>query len=188
VIGSSQISHDLSFNKIEFIPLYIIFIAVELPCVRFIYLNSDFIPKNMIHLFYFGAASLLLLPFFSFGPGNDLVMRGSIAPLVIVAFAFGSIVCNTSISRKTKLIGFALIILSAPSALLEFTRDINYPRYDLSDCSLTEALHAMGAKGIPTNYMVESANIPSWLMDANVSAPQSARSRRCWTDFDNRHD
>ena len=188
VIGSSQISHGLSFEKMEFIPLYIIFIAVELPCVCFIYLNREFIPKNMTHVFYFGAASLLLLPFFSFGPGNDLVMRGSTAPLVIVAFVFGSIICNASISRNTKLIGFALIVLSTPSALLEFARNINYPRYNLSDCSLTEAIHAMGAKGIPTNYIVESANIPSWLIDANASAPQSARSRRCWTDFDNRHD
>jgi hypothetical protein len=115
-------------------------------------------------------------------------MRGSTAPLVIVAFVFGSIICNASISRNTKIIGFALFVLATPSALLEITRNINYPRYNLSDCTLTEAIHAMGAKGVPTNYMVESANVPSWLMDANVSAPQSARSRRCWTDFDNRHD
>jgi len=45
VTGSSQISHGLSFEKMEFLPLYIIFIAVELPCVRFIYLNREFIPK-----------------------------------------------------------------------------------------------------------------------------------------------
>jgi hypothetical protein len=46
VIGSSQISHDLSFNRTVFIPLCIIFIAVELPCVHFIYLNREFIPKT----------------------------------------------------------------------------------------------------------------------------------------------
>ena len=75
-----------------------------------------------------------------------------------------------------------------PSALLEFTRNISHSRYNLSDCTLTEALNALGATGIPTNYTVESGNIPSWLMDANVGAPPSAQSRRCWTDFDNRHD
>src|SRR5208283_2139114 len=106
--------------------------------------------------------------------GNDLVMRGSTAPLVIVAFIFGGIVCHPAISRRTRLIGYALIILSTPSALLEFTRNIMSPRYNLSDCTLMEALNALGAKGIPTNYIVENANIPSWLMDAKVAAPLNA--------------
>lgn len=188
VTGSSEISHGLSFDKLEFFPSYIIFIAIQLPAVRFIYLNRGLVPRHMLVLFYFAAASLLILPFFSFGPSNDLVMRGSTAPLVIVAFVFGGIVCHPAISRQTRLIGYALIILSTPSALLEIARNVAYPRYNISDCTLMDARHAMGAKEIPTNYIVESSDIPSWLMETKVPAPLNARSRRCWTDLDNRHE
>jgi hypothetical protein len=143
----------------------------------------------MLALFYFATISLLALPFFKFGPGNDLVMRGSTVPLVIVAFIFGGIVCHPAISRRTRLIGYALIVLSTPSALLEFRRNIMSPHYNISDCTLMEARLALGDnKGVPTNYAVESANVPSWLMETKVLAPLNARSRRCWTDIDNRQE
>jgi len=142
----------------------------------------------MTHVFYFAAASLLLLPFLSFGPGNDLVMRGSTAPLVIVAFVFGSIICNASISRNTKIIGFALFVLATPSALLELARNINYPRYNLKRLQFNRGDSCDGRQGDSDQLHGGERQYPSWLMDANVSAPQSARSRRCWTDFDNRHD
>jgi hypothetical protein len=87
-------------------------------------------------------------------------MRKSIASLATVVFVFGSLICNASISRKTKLIGFALIALSMPSALLEFTRNISHPRYNLSDCTLTEALNALAPRGFRQITSWKAATFP----------------------------
>jgi hypothetical protein len=189
VIGSSEIAHGYSTNKPAFMPLYVLFIAIQLPSALFAFLNRQLIPRHMLSLFYINVVILLSLPFFRFGPSNDLVMRGSIASLVIVSFVFGGIVCDPAISRMAKFLGYALIILSSPSTLLEVSRSIIFARYNFSDCSLIEANYAWwGDKSVPTNYGVESANVPSWLMETKVTAPLNARSRSCWTDLNNRRE
>lgn len=188
VLGSSDIPHELPVSKPLFIPMYIVFICVQLPAAYFVYINRVYLPGNTYKLFLFATIALLVLPLYSFGPGNDLVMRGSIAPLVILAFAFGGIVCNTDVSRRVTIAGLILITLSMPSALLEITRSIKYPRYDMSDCTLMEARNSLGEKDVPTNYIVESAKVPSWLMETKGRNSLVARSRRCWTDMDKPHE
>ena len=189
VIGSSEIAHGYSANKPAFTPLYILFIAIQMPSALFAFLNRRLIPISMLSLFYINVVILLILPFFVFGNGNDMVMRGSISSLVIVSFVFGGIICDPAISRMTKFLGYALIILSSPSTLLEVSRNIIFARYNFSDCSLIEANYAWsGDKRVPTNYGVESAQVPSWLMGAEATSPLSARPRRCWTDIDNRRE
>ena len=138
----------------------------------------------MRKLFYFATLSLLALPLFNFGPANDLVMRASIAPLAIVAFVFGGILQDVGISRRSRLIGLALLALMTPSALVEFTRDLTYSRYNFSDCSIFEAQHQMGREEFPANYAVESAKVPTWLIDAKSAGLAVARPRECWTEIE----
>jgi len=188
MIGSSQIAHGVTAERPAFMPLYVLFIALQLPSVLFVALYRRLLSKPLFALFCINAIILLVLPFFSFGPSNDLVMRGSIAALLIVAFVFGLLLCNPELSRKAKIAGYALVILGSASAIVEFSRNISYPRYELSDCSLMESNRALGGTGVPTNYAVEGARMPGWLMDARVLNPLVAKLRRCWADFDNRHE
>ena len=62
---------------------------------------------------------LLALPFFRFGPNNDLVMRGSIAALTIIAFVFGLVLVElwrTNVVGAA--IGWSLVAVATPSAAL----------------------------------------------------------------------
>ncbi len=184
VLGSSKIEHGLGFDQPVFMPLYIIFMAAQIPAIRLIFQNREFLQPAMRGLYYFATLSLLALPLFNFGPANDLVMRASIAPLAIVAFMFGGIIQDARVSKRSRHIGLALLLLMTPSALVEFTRDLTYSRYNFSDCSIFEAQHQMGREEFPANYAVESAKIPSWLIDVKGAPLSTARPRECWTEIE----
>ncbi len=182
LIGSSEIAHGVTAEKPAFLSFYILFVSLQLPSALIVFLNRRLLSKPMFALFCVNAIILLVLPCFSFGPSNDLVMRGSIASLTVVAFDFGFLLGSPELSRKAKIAGYALVALGSASAVVEFARNIAYPRYDASDCSLMESYYALGGASIPTNYVARNAQIPDWLMDAKVSKPIVAKPRRCWTD------
>jgi hypothetical protein len=182
MIGSSEIARGVTAENPSFLPLYLLFIVLQLPSALFVFLNRRLLSTPLFALFCVNAVILLALPLFNFGPSNDFVMRGSIASLVVVAFAFGLLLSNPELSRKAKIAGYALVLLGSASAIVEFSRNIAFPRYDVSDCSLMESYYALGGVSVPTNYAVGNAQIPDWLMDAKVSEPLVAKPRRCWTD------
>jgi len=43
-----------------------------------------------------------------------------------------------------------------------------------------ESNRALGERAFQTNYAVEGARMPGWLMDARVLNPLVAKPRRCW--------
>ncbi len=181
-IGSSEITHGVTTENPSFLAFYLLFIVLQLPSALFVFLNRRLLSSPLFALFCVNAVILLALPFFNFGPSNDLVMRGSIASLAVVAFAFGLLLCNPELSRKARIAGYALVLLGSASAILEFYRNIAFPRYDVSECSLMESYYALGGASVPSNYAVGTAQIPNWLMDAKVPQPKVAKPRRCWSD------
>ncbi|QGM47785.1 hypothetical protein H2LOC_020060 [Methylocystis heyeri] len=187
-IASSTIAHGIMAEQPNFVALYLFFIAVQLPCLLFLYLNRKLLSKQDRSIFAVNALILLCLPFFGFGPVNDLVMRGSITSLTLIAFVFASTLFKSELSRTARICGWILVVLGSGSALDEVVRNFSQPRYDFSDCSIMEAVSALGGgNAIPTNYLVDSAQIPDWLASEG-SAPRSARLRRCWSDYDHHKD
>jgi hypothetical protein len=94
---------------------------------------------------------LLALPFYMFGPGNDLVMRGSIPALMILCLAAIDALVQTKWSVQPKLVMPLLVCLAFGSitAVHEIARALLFSRW-------TPALHRNlieVSRGTPAHYM-----------------------------------
>lgn len=183
VTASSSISHESAFARPDYAFWYMLFIAVQLPALVYLACEWREVPEDMRTTVVLSALLLLVLPLFNFGPSNDLVMRGSIAPLAIIAFVFGSVLVELTRQRAIgAIVGWILVVVTVPSALLEIGRSLSTPRYAISDCSLMEASRASGSTGIPTNYVAPVREVPEWLLDPSTVSVSPTSDRACWPD------
>jgi hypothetical protein len=100
-------------------------------------------------------AILALLPFYHFGPGNDLVMRCSIPALAILALACVQPLAASPrpFARATLM---ALLAVGALGAAEEPARALLAPRWDLTGKSLAQASADMSpnhSTTLPPNYV-----------------------------------
>ena len=182
VVGASSIAHGVAATKPMFAIIYLVFMVAQLIHVAYIFAYRATAPRYLAGPVLFSVCMLAALPMFDFGPANDLVMRGSITLLVLVAFAFGAILLAPENRwRRPFWIGLALIVACAPSPLFELARPFTHMRYDISDCSLFEASVGMDS-GVPTNYVVERASVPNWLVDLATAPHRRTATRDCWSD------
>ncbi|MFY9626660.1 MAG: hypothetical protein WAK03_00720, partial [Methylocystis sp.] len=155
-------------------PLYLAFIAIEIPHAFFLIWLWRRVPPTVRGLLIASIAILLLLPFFSFGPYNDLVMRGSIAPLFVLSFVFADVALRLSPDDKwPKKAVFWIVALGAFTPGLEFRRALTHPSFAISSCDLLTAAHQLDASGAPANYIARVDAAPASLMRA---APDPAFS------------
>lgn len=183
VSGASSIAGGNTYERPDFAFWYMFFVAVQLPVLLFLMLVFRRIAREDRAPLVASAFVLLALPFFRFGPNNDLVMRGSIVALTIVAFVFGRIVVTATRERSlVAWLGWTLVVCSAPSAAVEIGRALATPRYAISDCSLMEATRELIGTGLPTNYIVPKDQLPVWLLDGDATPFREAGARSCWPD------
>ncbi|MFV0279867.1 MAG: hypothetical protein ACK5JM_03780 [Rhodoblastus sp.] len=183
VIGAGEISHGVPAAGGSFAFFYAIFMCAQIWQPAFVFAHRALMPPALFRLFVFSFCVLALLPFVSFGPANDLMMRGSIPALVVVAYAFGWVALDAGLSRNARWFAVVLIAGCSASALLETIRAIAAKPYEISDCSLFEATRALGADGVATNYATERAHIPGWLMNLGRAPHSIGAERRCWSDL-----
>jgi hypothetical protein len=187
VLGASTIRHGVTAAKEYFALLYMMFMVSNLFQATYVVALRAYAPPRLMPLFAFSLCILAALPFFNFGPSNDLVMRGSIPSLVIIAFAFGAVLLHPDNFRRPAFyLGLALIVACSPSALLELYRLTTDQRYAISDCTLFESTYALGGVGIPENYVVDRRAVPDWLVDLQPARRSAPADRRCWSDLDRR--
>lgn len=102
--------------------------------------------------------TLLVLPIGSYGPGNDLVMRGSIPALMVLCLAAADVLSQTRWSewrRPAVLVMVFCLAVGSMTAVHEFSRAVLFPRWQPSlDRNLVEA-----AQGLPPHY-VGRLNVP----------------------------
>lgn len=114
------------------------------------------------------ALTLLVLPLYSFGPGNDLVMRGSIPALMVLCLAVADVLSQTRWSewrRPAVLVMVFCLAVGSMTAVHEFSRAVLFPRWQPSlDRNLVEA-----ARGLPPHY-VGRLNVP--LLAAAMRPPR----------------
>lgn len=184
VIGAETIDHGLSSDREEFWLLYIVFILAAFVPVGYIALYRRYVPSADRGLLIFSLILLVALPLGRFGPANDLVMRGSISALTIVAFCFGSVLLDPARRRTfARYLGALVLGLCAPSAAVELTRAAVFQRYPISDCSLFEANAALAGEDAPSNYAVDRRTMPAWLMNSDGATHRPVDVRQCWPDF-----
>jgi len=98
---------------------------------------------------------LVALPFYRFGGGNDLVMRGSIPALAVLALASVRPLASSQRGVPRLLLGVVLAI-GALGAAQEPARALLRPRWALTGKTLTQVSleqHAFGLTQLPATYV-----------------------------------
>ena len=182
LLAPGTIAHNSPLGRDDFLLWYVIFILFQLPVLRLVGAQWRDVPREWRALFVINGLILLVLPFFKFGPNNDLVMRGSITSLVIVAFVFGALAPREKGKVFVAAVAYVLIAFGSVPAIYEVYRAITKPSYAISACSLQEASLAIDKKGLPSNYIAPATSVPDWLIDLRGVAPVGFADRPCWPD------
>jgi len=182
-LGSIQRINETPFDPVLFGLIYTVFILIQLPAAWILLLTWRDVSPGLRSLVAICIVPLLVLPFLSFGPSNDLVMRASIPLLTVLAFVYGDTVLRSLEHRSVRTVLLvASTLLMLPSAMVEIGRAIAVPTYRISDCTLTEASIASGTDVVPAAYMAPVSAVPGWLLATAERPIAAARVRSCWPD------
>jgi len=138
----------------KFWPTYFAFLPVQLGAAIVAWYLRARAPAEWLALLWVNIALLVVLPFFSFGEFNDLVMRGSIASLTILAFVFGFALTDTAPPRgAADVAGLVLVAIAATSGAYEIYRALAWKTYPVSACSVMDVAQATRRRVPQTNYI-----------------------------------
>lgn len=189
VLAWTSIQHAPLWNDPGYtsarIPVMGIFLILELPQLIVLGLEWRRLPARQRRLLICCAAVLAILPWVVFGPGNDLVMRGSIPALMIIAVLFSEAVANDlRHAPGLRVVAILLLVIGAVTPGFEIWRAVSFPRYAISTCNLAEAQRRLSYRVVTTNYMAPVSQVPGWLMAPSAgAAPLTARRWACWPDY-----
>ncbi len=137
-------------------------------------------------------ALLILIPFYDFGPINDLAVRGSNMPLAILDFEFALVALQIMADKASGgRLAVALVIglgLFGPG--FELVWPLTRPRFNISDCDLLQASDDYTQRaqierfrgGLPTHYVAPVERMPPWLIRFDGAKPISYAPKSCWPD------
>jgi hypothetical protein len=178
------IAHRSQTSARGFAWIYIPFLLIELPQAAIILYRWPTVPASDRPALIAALGTLCFLPLYAFGPGNDLLMRGSIPALFIVAFSFARIAVSTP--RDGGVLATAIssiILISAVTPVTQIKQAIFPGRYSPSDCNLLTAAQSMSPIGFPTNYLAPLEEMPRRLIAVDPRhAPAQVEYRDCWPD------
>ena len=176
--------NDAPSDPAIFWNVYVWFMLIQLPAAWLLLQSWRDVPRELRSLLAVCIATLIVLPFLSFGPSNDLVMRGSIPALTVLAFVFGDSVLRSVELRTDRRTGFIVIaVLMFASAAVEISRAVLLPTYRISDCTLHEASIETGTSGVPGAYVAPVSQVPGWLLSTDGRPVAVAKKRNCWPDM-----
>jgi hypothetical protein len=180
-IDAAAVPHRLMFAMEGFGTLYAVFLAVELPHAAILAVAWRLIDPRDRRLVALALALLVAMPIYEFGVSNDFLMRASIAPLFLFAFAFSRVAAlvprdngrlATSIS--------AIVILSVATPMMELHRSFA-GAYAISDCNFLTSWSKADPTIWPANYLAPVEKVPAWLVPIGTERV-TTKDRRCWPD------
>lgn len=176
------IPHGSQFAVRGFAWIAVLFLLIELPQVVVLLLTWRRLPLSDRPSLIAALLTLCLLPLYSFGPGNDLLMRGSIPALFLVAFSFARIAAMTPRDGGVLATAIsAIVLISALTPATQIKQAIVSGRYSLSDCNLLTASLSASPMDFPANYLALVEAMPSWLVFVDSRrAPMQVEYRDCW--------
>jgi hypothetical protein len=165
-----------SGTALPFGPFYLMFIGFEV--LPILLINRLFWPAERggitLSTYWVAALSLLAIPFFKIGNGNDFVMRASIPALAIMAIATGHNLASVIAARRPWRIGVVLTVvaLGALTGIDQTCHVLIAPNNGISRCDFIQAW-AQDLIGVPVNtspmtpYLAREPNVPALLRPAH---------------------
>ncbi|GLI91281.1 hypothetical protein [Methylocystis echinoides] len=183
VVDAGAVAHEWLILRDGFARLYPFFLLVEVPQAALVLYCFRYVATADRPVFWVALAILFILPVYSFGPYNDLMMRASIPALFLLAFHFARIVVLTrSGGGALASVASTLVLLAAATPFIEIVSALA-PSYAISDCDLLTGSHKLEPGKLPTNYLARIEKVPVWLVDpAGARAPRTVVDRKCWPD------
>jgi hypothetical protein len=176
------VPHEWLVTREGFLPRYLAHVFVEIPqaaITLYAWRRVEPCDRPVLGL---AVALLLVLPLYSIGVGNDFVMRASITPLFLLAFAFARIAVLTPRDNGRFASSIStLVILAAATPLLEIKETLVNKSYAISDCNFLTAWKKAEPTP-PASYLAHADKMPVWLMPAPLAAPLEREDRKCWAD------
>ncbi len=128
-----------------YISLYLAFVIFEFILIwLLVYENAD------RALWFLTGVILLVLPLLRFGPGNDIVMRGSIPALMMLCiFTLLTVGSYRKMPAKRKILLGGLLLVGSVNPMQEFIRAINN---DSWSPRLDKNLYQVANKNLPLHY------------------------------------
>lgn len=183
VIDAGAIPQEWLILRAGFARQYLFFIFVEIPQAALVLYCFHLVAVEDRAPFWVALATLLALPIYSFGPGNDLLMRASIPALFILAFHFARIAVLTRPAGGGVASAVStLFLLGAATPMIEIRIALSRS-YAISDCDVLTSSRKLPPHRVPTNYLARIEKVPVWLVDpAGARAPRTVVDRKCWPD------
>jgi hypothetical protein len=181
VMGSGAVAHGWMIDIDGFVRIYPLFLLIEIPQATVLLYTwrkietADRIPLAV------AIVTLCLLPFYGFGPNNDLVMRASIPALFLVAFSFARVAIATRRDGSVLPTIIACIVLISAATPLAQVKQAFAGNFAISDCNLLTIWQSTEPVPFPSNYLAPEASMPRWLI-AREAPPEPLRLeyRDCW--------
>ena len=180
---SASVPHELLLFVPGFWPTVLPFLLLEIPQAIIVAAAWERLPPPVRKVVVPALALLLVLPVYQIGSNDDLLMRGSIPALALLAFAFGQVLADGWRPRAV-VFGAALTIalIGAVTPAFEIARSLVMPRFAISDCNLVSAWQSLAPSQWLANYLARPSAMPGWLLDAPAVSPLSRETKICWPD------
>lgn len=138
IAGSDKVASgsnaDMRWVGEDFVPRYIEFVLFEFVGFALLLLKRD--RGNPV--LWAAIVVLLVLPFYRFGPYNDLAMRASIPALTLLAIRLGSwlsMPLSATRDRCARVIAVILLAIGAVTPFMEFARALIEPRWPMNEAA-----------------------------------------------------
>ncbi len=172
---------ELVASRIVFQPVVhmILIASLEvLPFIIFVWSRTKDRNFNLIVLLII-TASLLLMPNYRIGSGDDFQMRASIIPLALLSYMVIETVNKSPFDNK-----FLLFVLSlgAITGVMEITRSVSYRAAPVTQCTLLDAWYQQTGFIAPTgSYLAKREAIPERLRFDDPKSYIAATQGKCWS-------
>jgi hypothetical protein len=181
-LDAASVPSEFLFKYDGFALRWATFLTIEIPQFAIIVYAWNKVAPPDRPLLLLAGAMLLAIPMFSVGASNDFVMRASIPPLFLLAYAFARIAVLTPRDNGAfATIISSIVIISLATPLLE-VKGAFKPSYVISDCNMLTTWAKGDREILPTNYWARVEKVPSWLMSVAVATPLENETRVCWPD------
>lgn len=182
---AGSVPHAWPFVHPAFWSFYVVFIVIQIPHAGVVAASWQRVDPDVRPLVALAIVLLLLIPFYRLGANNDFVMRASIMPLALLAFAFASLAADLQWRDGAGRIAAVAVIvaLSCVTPAMEFQRALDLHSFAISDCNLLTTWKHLEPKTWPANYLAQADRVPAWLLRRDGAAPAiTIEDRQCWPD------